>query len=222
MKDVTQPAGIRISREEINALPLFHYRGEVTFIRTEEELADAVSRIKRLRVVGFDSETKPSFRKGKVNPPSLVQIASRDEVFLFHLRWVPLGECLASVFGDETIIKTGVAIENDLRYLNKLYPFSSASTLDLGSVAKQNGLDIQSLRGLVAYFLQVHISKTEQCSNWGKKNLTHRQVRYAATDAWVSLAIFERMLELGMIAPSILSNEPGKNISGNAAAMDMQ
>lgn len=198
MKTVLK-SGVRISREEIVSLPLFHYTGQVTLIRSENELADALPRLKKLDVVGFDTETRPSFRKGKINLPTLVQMASSEEVFLVHLGWLSLGEALVSVFEDGNIIKAGVAIDNDFRYLEKLYPFTVRGTLDLGEAAKRQGIEIQSLRGLAAYFLGLHISKTEQCSNWAKKELTSRQIRYAATDAWASFAIYEKMKELGLL-----------------------
>lgn len=200
MKTAAKPS-VKITREEIVSLPLYHFNGRITLVRTESELADALSCIRKQEVVGLDTETRPSFRKGKVNSPSLVQMATPGEVFLFHLGWLPLNQGLASVFEAKSIVKAGVAIDNDFLYLSRLYPFSPKGILDLGVVAKKNGIEIQSLRGLAAYFLGLHISKTEQCSNWAKKELTPRQMRYAATDAWASLAIYQRMKDTGFLDP---------------------
>ena len=189
----------KLSKDAINILPLFYYSGPVTLVRTPEELDVAVERLREEPVLGFDTETRPSFVKGKSYSPSLVQLAARDEIFLFQLKWQPLGEALADILSDASIVKTGVAVHDDMHFLEKIHPFTPASVIDLAEVARKNNIENQSLRALAACFLGVRISKGEQCSNWASKELTARQVRYAATDAWASLAIYERMRELKLV-----------------------
>lgn len=188
----------RLSKDEINLLPLFHYSGPVTMVRDEEGVRDAVTRLSREPVLGFDTETRPSFVKGKSYSPSLIQVAAPDEIFLFQLKWHALGPELAGLFADASVVKTGVAVHDDMHFLKKLHPFTPANVVDLAEVARKNHIENLSLRALVAFFLGVRISKGEQCSNWGSKGLSPRQVRYAATDAWASLAIYLRMKELGL------------------------
>ncbi len=189
----------RILNDEINSLPLFYYEGKVSLVRTQEDCLCAVEQIKKHTAIGVDTETRPSFAKGKSYPPSLIQIAIPDAVFLFHLAWVRFDALLASIFEDKRIVKTGVAVRDDLRCLEKLYPFTPHAVFDLSTLAKANGIATQSLRGLAGHLLQVRISKGERCSNWSNKELSPKQIRYAATDAWASLAIYQAMREQGFV-----------------------
>ena len=190
----------KLSKDDINTLPLFHYSGPVTIVRTSEELEEAVTYLREEPVLGFDTETRPSFVKGKSYSPSLVQLATRDNIFLFQLKWLPLDSQLTDILADASVIKTGVAVHDDMHFLEKLHPFTPASVIDLAEVARKNNIENQSLRALAACFLGFRISKGEQCSNWASKDLSPRQIRYAATDAWASLAIYLRMRELGLVA----------------------
>lgn len=198
-------AGVRekISKEAINALPLFHYNGRVTLVRNEDTLIQSVAKLRSGSgngpvVLGFDTETRPSFQKGKSYTPSLVQLASADEVFLFHLKWMPLDARLVGLLEDPAIIKTGVAVHDDMRFLARLHPFIPQSVVDLSEIARGNHLENRGLRGLAAAFLRLRISKGEQCSNWGNSELSPRQIRYAATDAWISRAVYLSMKEAGL------------------------
>lgn len=150
------------------------------------------------KVLGFDTETRPSFRKGISNSPSLLQIALEDEVFLFHFKWRPFDDKLIALLENPDIIKTGVAVRDDMSFLSKICPFAPASVIDLGDVAGKNNVENRGLRGLAAVFLGFRISKGEQCSNWGNSELSPRQIRYAATDAWVSRAVYFRMRAAGL------------------------
>ena len=187
----------RLSKDAINTLPLFYYEGQIEVIRTPEGAQAAASVLQSAPVLGFDTETRPSFRKGKTYPPSLVQFAVPDRVYIFQLSEVSLEGPLAEILGNSRIYKVGVAIQDDCRFLAKLHPFAPAGLVDLGGLARRGGVAEQGLRGLAAHFLGLRISKGEQCSNWSVKNLTPKQIRYAATDAWVSLEVYRRMAELG-------------------------
>ncbi len=188
----------KISKSDINTLPLFHYSGKVTLVRSEKDLARASDVLGAQSILGFDTETRPSFSKGKSYSPSLIQLAAEDEVFLFQLKWLPLTQPLIALFENSAIIKTGVAVHDDMRFLAKIAPFSPRSVVDLGDMARKNQVENQGLRGLAAYFLHIRISKGEQCSNWGNRELSPRQIRYAATDAWASRAIYLQMREMGL------------------------
>ncbi|MDR2160776.1 MAG: 3'-5' exonuclease domain-containing protein 2 [Desulfovibrio sp.] len=194
--------GGKLSREDINALPLFYYPGRVILIRTAKGVEAAVNRLYGEGVLGFDTETRPCFVRGKSHPPSLVQLAGEKEVYLFQLRWQPLAPPLADLLASAAVVKTGVAAHDDMNGLEKIYPFTSAGVVDLAEVARLNHIRNLSLRSLAAFFLKIRISKTEQCSNWAARDLTPRQVRYAATDAWASRAIYLRMREQGLVPGS--------------------
>jgi ribonuclease D len=198
MQEGNTETPVKLGRDEINALPLFHYGGRITLVRTPEELAAAVKRMSRESVLGFDTETQPCFRKGKTHAPTLVQLAGSNEVVLFHLKWQPLNQRLVSLFENPSIVKSGVAVHDDMRFLARVTPFIPRSVVDLGEIARRNNIENRGLRGLAAAFLGLRISKGEQCSNWGNRELSPRQIRYAATDAWASRAAYISMREAGL------------------------
>ena len=192
----------RLSSDEINALPLCHYEGPIHLVRSlednEKQIEAACRDLAASPVLGFDTETRPSFRKGRVNTPSLVQLATARAVYLVQLSWWPFGPELAGLLADPAVIKAGVAIGDDMRELARLYPFKPAGMVDLGIVARAHQLTTQGLRTLAANLFGQRISKGPQCSNWSVMELSKRQVIYAATDAWIGRAIYLRMRELGM------------------------
>lgn len=181
------------SKEAINELPILSYQGDILEVRTEGELARALLRLKDEAVLGFDTESRPSFKKGKIYPTSLVQLAGTDVVVLVRLNQLVFGEPLADLLANPGIIKAGVAIRDDMRALQRLYPFQPAGLVDLAEMAKKRGIKAQGLRTLTACLMGGRISKAVQCSNWEKKTLTERQIRYAATDAWIGREIYFKL-----------------------------
>ncbi len=189
----------KLTKDDINALPIMRYEGEIVLVTDADALEEALAALKKERVLGFDTETKPSFRKGKLNDPALVQLAGEHAVYLIQLMWVPFGPALAALLSNPSILKVGVSIFDDMRELQKLYAFDPAGLVDLGNVARDNQLETQGLRNLAANFFDYRISKGSQCSNWSAQVLSERQVVYAATDAWIGRQVYLRMEELGMI-----------------------
>jgi ribonuclease D len=191
-----------VSKDDLNALPLFYYAGDVVLVRDEVGFDKAMTRIRKEKLLGLDTESKPSFQKGKTNDPALVQIACSDIVFLFQLIWLPLDERLTTLLEDASCLKAGVAINDDMKLLAGVCPFTAAGLVDLGETAEAQGLHTKGLRTLAANFLGVRISKSAQCSNWSRKELSPQQVRYAATDAWVSRKLYQCMCDLGFFDAS--------------------
>lgn len=186
----------RMTREEINDLPLQRWEGPVRLISDHREVPPAIERLQAESVLGFDTETRPAFKKGQSYPPALLQLATAEEVFLFQLAPLGLPKGLRSVFADPAIIKTGVSLAYDLRELKKISPFEERGFIDLAHEAKHLGIQNHGLRGLCAVLLDFRISKSSQTSNWSKKNLTPAQVKYAATDAWVGRELYSRLQNL--------------------------
>lgn len=190
----------RITREEINAMPLMAWEGEVQIIRNFSQWKAAEEKMRADGILGFDTETRPTFRKGKLNAPALVQIATADTVYLTQLGWVPFGAYQANLLSDPAIVKVGVGIGDDMRALAKIYPFEAGGVVDLAKIAKAGGLPNQGIRSLAASLFGWRISKGSQCSNWSLRQLSPRQIAYAATDAWIGRMIYMRMVELGLTA----------------------
>lgn len=197
----------RLDNDDINALPLYQYEGEICLVRNAQEWRCALSALKSADLLGFDTETRPSFRKGRVNPPALLQLATADCVFLMQLRCVPFSEPQASLLATGTIVKAGVGIAEDMAALQRLWPFVPAGVADLGKIAELNGLSSHGLRTLAASLFGWRISKASRCSNWNLESLTRKQLMYAATDAWISRLIFLRMQELGMRGMPVLDRK---------------
>ncbi len=182
-----------LSKEEINLLPIRAYGGEICLIRTEEEQDRALNLLWKEKVLGFDTETRPVFTRGKSGNPALLQLGGENCVFLFQLNRVPFGDALADLLADPHIVKTGVAVRDDLRALARLHEFTPGGAVDLAHLAKARGVQAQGLRSLAAALLGFRISKSAQCSNWDKEELTPRQLLYAATDAWVGRELYLRL-----------------------------
>lgn len=188
----------RLTVEEINAMPLKHYEGPVYVIRLLDDWKKALPDILSDKILGFDTETRPTFRKGKTNDPALIQLATEKAVYLIQLAWIPLGSYLTDILANPDILKVGVGISSDMRELSKIHEFNPAGLIDLGTIARQAKLSSQGLRTLAANLFGFRISKGSQCSNWSLMELSQKQIAYAATDAWIGRKIFLRMRELGI------------------------
>jgi len=189
----------RLTAEEINTLPLFSYSGRVELVNCENDLAPALALLAEDHVLGFDTETKPSFTRGQLNPPSLLQLAGRHATVLIRLNRVSLPRPAMRILADPDVVKVGVAVADDVRALMSLSSFTPAGFVDLGETARLAGLPASGLRSLAASLLEVRVSKSVRCSNWERGELTNKQVAYAATDAWVSRELFGRFTTLGLL-----------------------
>jgi ribonuclease D len=191
--------GLHITKEEINRLPIKQYEGPVHLICTPAEADRAAGKLKKEALLGFDTETRPSFRAGESYLPSLLQLAAEKEVFLFQIKLTGLTTGLRGILSSPEIIKTGVSIRSDVSELHKLTAFEPAGFIELAEHAKKAHIKNLGLRGLAALLLGFRISKREQTSNWAKNELTDSQIRYAATDAWLGREIHLHMDGLGLI-----------------------
>lgn len=192
------PPPAKLSHEEINRLPVVSWEGEVVLVDSPERLEEAEARLTGAEVLGFDTETRPAFRKGQVYHPSLVQLASQEAVFLFQLANLPDPAPLLRILEDPERLKSGVALSQDIRQLQAILSFRPAGFVDLGEAAHRARYPHQGLRGLAALLLQVRISKKAQCSNWAAPRLDSVQISYAATDAWISRQLYLVMQSRGL------------------------
>ncbi len=189
-----------ISREEMANLPIRRYEGEVCLATTPRDLERALADIRRESVVGFDTETRPSFSKGESHPTCLVQVATASAVYLFQLRRLDVLPILAELLAQPRTVKAGVGLAHDLRSLKLVFPFTEQNVLDLGVVARRCGLEQTGLRNLAGIFLGFRVPKGNRTSNWAAAQLSAQQITYAATDAWVCRELFLRFQNLGLIA----------------------
>lgn len=182
-----------ISQEEMANLPIRRYDGELRLVASPEELARELDAIERERVLGFDTETRPAFRKGESYPPSLLQLAGEALVWVVHLQRVEPA-VLKPVF-ESDIVKAGIGTADDLRQLRKLFEFQERSVVDVGTLAKRRGVEQTGLRNLAGIVLGFRIPKGRRTSNWAAARLTRQQVAYAAMDAWAARALYLALAE---------------------------
>jgi ribonuclease D len=189
-----------ISREDMANLPIRRYEGEVCRVATPQDRARALADLRQERIVGFDTETRPSFSKGESHPTCLVQVATASAVYLFQLRRPDVSQILAELLAASRTVKAGVGLAYDLRSLKLVFPFTEQNVLDLGVVARRCGLEQTGLRNLAGIFLGFRVPKGNRTSNWAAAQLSAQQITYAATDAWVCRELFLGFQSRGLIA----------------------
>jgi ribonuclease D len=185
----------KITNEDIAELPTKKFEGTIYVIDSPEAFHTYFPLIKDEKLLGFDTETKPSFKKGIKNKVALVQLASEKITLLFRLNKIGMHEDLIELLQDESITKVGVALNDDLNSLVKYGNYEPAGFIDLQKLVKEYGIEDNGLKKLTANILGFRISKRQQTSNWEQEVLTDKQIEYAATDAWVCQKIYRTLIE---------------------------
>ncbi|MBE5033838.1 3'-5' exonuclease [Gallalistipes aquisgranensis] len=188
------PFQANISNEELAALPLAQFPGRITVVDREEMLAEACAELMGRRAIGFDTETRPSFTSGISNKVALLQLSTPDHCFLFRLCKLRLDKALIRVLESPDVLKIGAAVRDDIKGMQKLRHYRPAGFIDLQSIVENYGIAEKSVRKMAAVTLGIRISKAQRLSNWEASTLTPAQQLYAATDAWVSLEIYRKLL----------------------------
>jgi ribonuclease D len=187
-----------ISRDDLIDLPVRRYEGPVHLVATPDALETAAADIRSERVVGFDTETRPAFRKGESYLPSLAQVATARAVYIFQLRAPDAHPALADLLQAAHTVKAGVALAYDLKTLKQVFPFTEKGIIDLGQVARRSGYTQTGVRNLAGMFLGFRIPKGAKTTNWSAPQLTAAQITYAATDAWVCRELFLKFEASGL------------------------
>lgn len=195
---------IHIDKDFISELPLLQYEGKIELITDEKAAKKAVKALSKEAILGFDTETRPSFSRGNSYLTSLVQLCGKKCAYLFRLDYCGGVPVLFPIFENPEILKVGVAVKEDVLHLKKRAPFDDAGFVDASVYTRKAKIENTGLRALCAYFLGGRISKNAQVSNWAAKTLSEQQIVYAATDAWTSRKLFLKLQELG-IAPKTIS-----------------
>jgi len=180
-----------ITPEELNQLPLGAYDGEVEVVTDPADVQAAFETIARFDRVGFDTETKPVFVRGQSNKVAIMQLATPDKAYLFRLTSTGLTAEMKTFFENANILKIGVAIRDDIKALQALKKFNPQGFVELTTLTKAAGFEVEGLKKLTALILGFRISKSAQTSNWEAQKLDEKQISYAATDAWVCLRMYE-------------------------------
>lgn len=182
-----------ITNDEINGMPVGHFPGRVLVVDSEQTMRQAEALLRGETLLGYDTETRPSFQKGTKYGMALVQISTADTALLFRVKMAPLSENIRAVLSSPDIIKVGAALRDDIRGMRKVAEFRPAGFVDLQSVVKRWGIEELSVKKMAAIVLGMKVSKAQRLTNWEAVRLTEPQQDYAAMDAWVCREIYLRL-----------------------------
>lgn len=189
----------KISKEDLKDLPLLRYEGEIHVVEKPNEVWKHVRQIRKEKLVGFDTEKKPTFKKGQFHPTALLQFATPAEAFLFRINKIGFHTGIKEILQDDTIRKIGLGLKDDIQNLVTLENFQPGGFLDLISITRELGIKQTGLRNLAAIILDKRVSKNQQTSNWENDQLTESQQQYAALDAGLCLDIYLLLQQKGYI-----------------------
>ena len=187
---------ISTPKSVLSDLPIYRFEGKIVVIQSKPEVPPAIHMLSKQRIVGIDTETRPSFRKGITHKVALLQIATKDVCFLFRLNMTGLTNEIIDFLCNPDIIKVGLSLKDDLQVLNKRAKIQPANWIDLQNEVKKLGVTDMSLQKIFANLFSQRISKSAQLSNWESDVLTPAQKTYAATDAQSCILLYEKINEL--------------------------
>lgn len=182
---------VSITKEELAALPAAHYTEGAVVIDSEKELTEAVDHLRHARIVGFDTETRPTFRRGQSNHVSLLQLASPDAAYLFRLNTLGLHPELVNLLEDPDVLKVGLSLRDDFLSLSRIGKVEPQGFVDLQQDVKDYKIQDNSLSRIYGILFGERIPKGQRLTNWEAPNLTEAQINYAAFDAISCIRIYD-------------------------------
>lgn len=190
----------KIDKKQISKLPRAVFEGKIVVVASPWETKRAVDALLTEPILGIDTETRPSFKKGRQYLVSLLQVSTREVCFLFRLNFLGLNYDIVRLLEDITVPKVGLSLHDDILSLHKRGKFTPGNFIDLQDHMKELGIKDLSLQKLYANIFGLKISKTQQLSNWEADILSDKQKLYAATDAWACIQLYneyQRLIDTG-------------------------
>lgn len=207
---------VSISKQELSTLQPESVNSDILLINSEQEIEEAVKVLRSSDVIGFDTETKPSFKKGQTNNVALLQLATRDICYLFRINQIGLPESVRKLLEDPQVLKIGLSIHDDFHNLHKNHELNPEGFIDLQSFVKDYKIADNSLSRIYAVIFGKRISKSQRLSNWEAHELTPAQQTYAALDAFACIRIYD-YLKAGKFSPeNSIYFQTTDNISSNS------
>lgn len=192
---------ISISKQQLAALPPAHFTGSIIVVDTPSAVESAVERLRMADLIGFDTETRPSFKKGQSNDVALLQLSLPDVCFLFRLNKIGMPESLKQLLEDKTKTKIGLSIHDDFRNLRKAHDFTPDGFVELQTFVTRWNIIDKSLTKLYGILFGQRLSKSQRLSNWEAEQLAEAQQHYAALDAQACIQIYSH-LSNGLFDPA--------------------
>lgn len=203
----------KFDKQNITALPQVLFEGRIFVINTAVEAEKAVEYLLSQSILGIDTETKPSFRKGQSHSVALLQVSTHDTCFLFRLNLTGMTPAIIRLLEDTSVPKIGLSLHDDMNSLHKRAGFNPGRFIDLQQHVCELGVEDLSLQKLYANFFHRKISKSVRLSNWEADVLSDKQKLYAATDAWACINIYEELLRLEETGEyKLVKTEENKNV----------
>ena len=186
-----------ITGEELAEHELSWFKGEIVLVDNFKTFYEVFPRLLGSDLLGFDTETRPTFRKGRKNSVSLIQLSTGDLACLFRINKIGIPNELVNLLSNPSVTKAGVAVHDDIKFLKSVRKFSPDGFIDLQNFVKDFGIQSSGLKKLAAIVLGFRISKRQQVTDWEAEQLTEAQLIYAATDAWVCHQIYKKLNNAG-------------------------
>lgn len=202
---------IKISKEIIATLPIESFPGRIVVVDNEAQVSKATEWLSQEKIIGFDTETRPTFKKGQSNHVALMQLSTHDTCYLFRLNRIGFVPPLKRLLEDEVLLKVGISLKDDFCMLGRLNSgqFTPRNFIELQKFVKPYGIEDQSLQKIYAIVIGKKISKGQRLSNWEADHLTDSQQLYAATDAWSCIKIYETLKSKDFrFPPTSMSQQP--------------
>lgn len=193
LNNMKETIPITISKEEIANMPHALFPGRIIVVQTPSEAKKAVAYLSDFPLLGFDTETRPSFKKGQIHKVSLIQISTEDTCFLFRINRTGFIDPIKKLLQNENITKIGLSIHDDFKMLHKLSDFTPQNFIELQEYVKKFNIQDASLQKIYAIVFGKKISKSQRLSNWEAETLSDAQKKYAATDAWACIEIYKKL-----------------------------
>jgi ribonuclease D len=182
-----------ISKEELSTLSTETFPGRITVIQDDSGAKKACAYLEGMKAIGFDTETRPAFRKGVSHQIALMQLSTMDTCFLFRLNLIGLPDCLANILIDPAVKKIGLSLKDDFSAIHKRKALAPTNFIDLQPFVKDYGIEDNGLQRIYGILFGKRISKGQRLSNWETDILSDAQKMYAALDAWACLRIYNEL-----------------------------
>lgn len=186
----------KFPKADIASLPVVHFEGRIVVVVSEREAERAVRFLLSQPILGIDTETRPSFRRGDMHQVALLQVSAHDICFLFRLNYLGDSPAVCRLLEDKKVPKVGLSLRDDMMQLHRLMDFEEGLFIDLQNHVREIGVEDMSLQKLYANFFGQKISKRQQLTNWEHDVLSEKQKLYAATDAWSCIMLYEELERL--------------------------
>ncbi len=191
---------LEISKQQIATLPTAVFPGRSILIENAADARSALAYLRRQKILGFDTETRPSFKKGANHSVALLQLSTQDECFLLRINKLGLTDQMIALFEDEAVMKVGLSIKDDIHSMSKVHEIHPANVVELQTFVKSYDIADNSLQKVYAIIFNERISKGQRLTNWEADHLTEAQQAYASLDAYACLRIYNHLISGGFDA----------------------